>query len=492
MRIALWIFSLLVFGFRLLCDVQLLVEQYYSIVRFCLAKKSRFRDKIGYYSVITLFIGAGVLLFYYSHPYLADLLFILCLYLLSDGFLLKNYRLTRRNGFLLAGAVISAGTMSYFALFVFSSFPVLAFSLGMVWSSLLLSYLLLFPLELWIRRRYIVRARKKIKKMRPIVIGITGSFGKTTAKNFIYSLLKTHFLISEQNHNYNTVMGLCKYINRIVREEDQILLVEIGVDHPRSMKKFGALFSLDYAVVTSIGEMHLATFKSVENIAKEKISIARLLKPGGKLFVHREILNRYETMLPDCEVYSKEDLDFRGSYDYEIHYGGKTISTEILTPYQMDALACAVKIAEILHLNEREIEFGIRHLQIPSRRLKRYRKGIFSVIDDSYNANYEGVISDLDLLSKIEGRRIVVTGGLIELKEKFEVYNAEIGRRLIAFDLTIFIGEKDHPLIRALKNEKNSNVRIVSDWKEAYSILHLETEEATVLLLAKGSECFLR
>lgn len=492
MKIVLWILSLFVFGFRLLCDVQLLVEQYYSIYRFYLAKKARFRDKIGYYSVITLFIGAGILLFYYSHPILSDLLFILCLYLLSDGFLLKSYHMTRRNVFLLTGAVILAGTMSYFALFVFSSFPVLAFSPFIVWISLLASYFLLLPLESRIRRRYIVRARNKIKKMHPIVIGITGSFGKTTTKNFIYSLLKTRFLISEQNHNYNTVMGLCKYINRIVREEDQILLVEIGVDHPRSMKKFGALFSLDYAVITSIGEMHLATFKSVENIAKEKIAIARLLKPGGQLFVHREIQEHYATMLPDCRVYSGEDLNFRGSYDYEIQYGDKIIPTEILTPYQLDALACAIQIADLFHLNEQEIEFGIRHLQVPSRRLKRYRKGIFSVIDDSYNANYNGMLSDLELLSKIKGRKIVVTGGLIELKEKYETYNEEIGRRLKEFDLTVFIGEEDHPLAKVLKDEGKERFRIVPDWKTAYSVLHRETEEATLLLLAKGSEYFLR
>lgn len=77
-------------------------------------------------------------------------------------------------------------------------------------------------------------------------------------------------------------MGLCKYINNEVKDEDDILLVELGVDHINSMLKFKKIFNLDYAIITSIGEMHLSTFKNIDNIAKEKLSISKLLKKGGK------------------------------------------------------------------------------------------------------------------------------------------------------------------------------------------------------------------
>lgn len=485
----LFITSLFVSFYFLLVTVKILVEQYYSLKRMFLSKLSIIKQKKTFYFSCLIFFIGGILLYFFNQQILGQILIILVFYVAIIDVSLKNYHFTRRNLFILSLSGIINTILGYF-IFHYSSFLGVIFLLIISNFSLIISFYLLLPIEYLIKEHFINKAKRKIIDNNYIVIGVTGSFGKTTTKNFIYALLKNDFLISRQDHNYNTLMGLSKYINNEVKKEDQILLVELGVDHLNSMIKFKKLFSLDYAIVCSIGEMHLATFKSIDNIAREKLSIQELLKENGKLYIHEEIAREFQKYLKRNYVcFSENDLEYNQDFFFSIKYFDQIIKTPLLIKKQLSSLSLAIKIAESFHLPKQKIAFNISSLEIPSRRMNSFQFHNFLVIDNSYNGNLSSILEIISILEKDHRKKIVFTGGLIELGNKYLSYNEILGETLNAFDTVYLISDNQkHPLTHHLKQDK---LIVVSSLKKAYEDLKNISEEAILLLLSKGSDVYL-
>lgn len=485
----LFIISLFISFYFLLVTVKILVEQYYSLKRMFISKLTIIKQKKSFYLSCLVFLLGGVLLYYLNHQVFGQTLIILVCYVAIIDVPLKNYHFTRRNLFLLSLSSIINTILLYYV-FYFNSFLGVLLLIVISNLSLIISYYLLLPIEYFIKEYYLNKAKRKIIENNYIVIGVTGSFGKTTTKNFIYSLLKNDFLISRQDHNYNTLMGLSKYINNEVKKEDQILLVELGVDHVNSMIKFKKLFSLDYAIVCSIGEMHLATFKSLDNIAKEKLSIQNLLKENGKLFINEEIEKNYKKYLTRNYIcFGENDLVYQQDFFFSIKYCDEIIKTPLLIKKQLASLSLAIKIAESFHLSSQKIAFNISSLEIPLRRMNSYQFHNFLVIDNSYNGNLSGIMEIISTIKKDQRKKIVITGGLIELGNKYSSYNETLGESLNAFDLVYLISnEKKHPLTHFLNKDK---LIITSSLKIAYEEVKKISEDSILLLLSKGSDVYL-
>ena len=482
--------SLFLTFYFLLVHIKILYEQYYSPLRMI---KSIFlvvlKKKAYYASYIVFFLG-GIILYILEQEIISFTILTLINYLSIIDIKLKDYHFTRRNLLLLS---LSYGLNVILLTFVYEkigTFLGVILTLFSPFLSLILMFYCLWPIEELIKKHYIKLAREKVQKNNYIVIGVTGSFGKTTTKNFIYSLLKDDFLISSQNHNYNTVMGLCKYINTQVRDDDEILLVELGVDHLNSMKKFKEIFLLDYAIVTSIGEMHLATFKNLENIIKEKLSIRFLLKENGKLYLNNEIVSQFPQYLDfDFLSYSENDLDYSRNLFYNIKYNNQNIETKLLIKKQLSSLMIAIILAENFNISKNKITYLISRIEIPQRRLSTYMQDNFFVIDNSYNGNLVGIKEILEAIKNDERMKIVFTGGLIELGEKYQIYNEELGKNLNIVDKVYLItNDKNHPLKRTIQEEKLVEV---STYLEAYRELKNYQEMAILLLLSKGSDIYL-
>ena len=286
-------------------------------------------------------------------------------------------------------------------------------------------------------------------------------------------------------------MGLAKYINNEVKDEDQILLVELGVDEKNTMKNFKKLFSLDFAIVNSIGEMHLSTFKSLENIVQEKLSIRFLLKENGKLFLNQEIENQFAQYLNyPYQTYSLNEIDYQGECFYKIKYYDQIIQTNLITKFQLQSLVIALKIAKILNLNDYEILFSLNNIIIPSRRLQIRKKNNLLLIDNSYNANYLGIKEVINNLLFLKKKIIVLTGGLIELGDKYLEYNNLLSYELNKCEKVILITKNNqHPLIKTIFKNK---LILKENIREGYNYINSLDGEYIVLLLAKGSDIYLK
>lgn len=141
--------------------------------------------------------------------------------------------------------------------------------------------LLIFPLEQMINGAYLRDARKRIKTLHPKVIGITGSYGKTSTKYILHQILSQKFNTLMTPDSYNTPMGICKVIRGDLTAEHEIFIVEMGAYKRGDIRELCNLVSPEIGILTAVGPQHLERFKSIENIAKTKYELIESLPPNG-------------------------------------------------------------------------------------------------------------------------------------------------------------------------------------------------------------------
>ena len=148
------------------------------------------------------------------------------------------------------------------------------------------------------------KLKNKLKNIKPIIIGITGSYGKTSTKNYLESILKTKYRVLKTSGNINTFKGVISFLNKYLTNDINILIIEIGLDKKRGIDKFLKLFKFDYSFLTGIEKCHLATFKNIENIINEKMKLIKNSKVG---FINND--NRYYHN-NKYNSYSLNDLEY--------------------------------------------------------------------------------------------------------------------------------------------------------------------------------------
>ena len=322
--------------------------------------------------------------------------------------------------------------------------------------------LIMAPIEKLISRRYIVLAKKKLKKYPNLIkIGITGSFGKTSTKFFLQTILSEKYSVLASPFSYNTPMGITKSIIQYLDFSHQILIAEMGARFVGDIKELCELVSPQYGIITSVGEQHLQTFKTLDNIKNTKYELVEGLAKGGLIVFNGE--NEI------CqELYDKTNIDkmitgFNDKFDvfasnmvtdksgtkFTLHIQGQSIdcSTKLLGEHNIEDILTAVALAHRLGLSLQEIANGISRLQPIEHRLQLISSSDnITILDDSYNGSIEGSKKALDILKMFEGEKIVVTPGLVELGVKEKQANIEFGERIAQVADKVIIVNVTHSL----------------------------------------------
>lgn len=476
-----------------LINTKIIVEQYYSIKRFYKLKFQLYKTNSLYICKYIPVILLAIVLFYFDYSILSVLVINLLYGLTLPKVPLHKYPRTRRLITFLMIYIAICFTMSFYIYFYINEFLLVMTLPIIMLLGILLSSIIQCPIELIVRHYYIKKAHDKIVKNNYIVIAVTGSFGKTTLKNIIYAILKTKYKISFQNHNYNTIMGLCKYINNDVANDDEILIVELGVDHPHSMIKFKKIFNVDIALISSIGEMHLATFKSLDKIYVEKISIEKLLKKNGNLLINNSIPKDKRNLI-NCKyvTFCRNNLIYRDSDEFELLFDKEFISIPINNEFQIDYLDAALKIAKLLKLNNKQIKKGLQLIEIPTHRGNIIHYNNCIILDDCYNANFAQMMSVIEKYKHCELNKIAITGGLIEVGDKFEEYNYKIGCAFKNFDQVILISDDKNHALKKGYEEDGKEIILVDSVKKGLDIALNCVKPSFIFLSAKGSNYFLK
>lgn len=300
------------------------------------------------------------------------------------------------------------------------------------------------PIEHMGKQHYINEAKKILNDMPNLtVIGVTGSYGKTSVKNFLEKTLSTKYEVLTTPKNYNTTMGVVKTIREHLKPIHQIFICEMGATNIGDIKEICDLVKPKIGIITAIGPQHLESFKTIDNIIKTKFELADSVKEnGGVIFLNFN--NEYiakQKIEKNIFTYgvNNENLDYNGynlisssqglSFTMLDKNSNKEIEfkTKLIGKHNVINLTAAISVANYLGVPLEKSVHSIREIRSVEHRLQLIPKGDFTIIDDSYNSNPVSSKSALDTLAEFEGTKIIVTPGLIELGNDEEKYNFELG-----------------------------------------------------------------
>lgn len=322
-----------------------------------------------------------------------------------------------------------------------------------------------FPIERLIKRKYINQAKKILKDMpNLIVIGVTGSYGKTSVKNFMVKTLSTKYEVLTTPKNYNTPMGIVKTIRENLKSTHQIFVCEMGAATVGEIKEICDIVNPKIGIITAIGPQHLETFKSIDNIVKTKFELLDAVrKNNGTMFLNYDNEYLKTTANPDVNIityginntelnYSAYDITSSANglkfkildkYDKEIEF-----KTKLIGKHNVVNILGVMAVSEYLGIPLDRLVTCVRGLKSVEHRLEVTSHGNLTIIDDSYNSNPISSKSALETLDEFEGTKIIVTPGLIELGEDEVRYNFEFGKYITdVCDYIFLVGNKHSKLV---------------------------------------------
>ncbi len=354
------------------------------------------------------------------------------------------------------------------------------------------------------------------KKINPKVVAITGSSGKTTAKEMIFSVLAENFKTHKSQLNNNNEVGFCQTVISMP-ENTEFLVVEMGMRAMGEIELLSKHAEPDFAVITNVGSSHIGRLGSHENIAKAKCEIIKHLKPNGFLIAFDDELIKktltgqtVKTIFygKDYQILETTENSTKFIYqdnEYKIPANGEYNVINSLAAIEIGKLAkiSTKKIAQGLLKYEPVGERGkIINISLPPRHseldseskpLKKVEddKGNIKIISDCYNANPDSMKASINsaIATYPNSEIILVLGDMAELGEYEDSMHKEIGKFLAEkhFSQLVTVGEKAKLIAEYAKN-KNIKIKSFADNKKAADFLRKNVKENSVILL-KASRC---
>lgn len=315
-----------------------------------------------------------------------------------------------------------------------------------------------YPFEKLNNKKYIKRAKAKLTQKSPIVIGITGSYGKTTAKNLLCGMLSSKYTVLATPGSYNTPMGVCKTINNDLGDE-QYFIAEMGARYKGDIKELCEIVSPAMGIITAVGDMHIETMGSRANVANVKFELGAALPQGGLL-----VLNGYNndcaelaTRETNCDKLAVgaenadiayENLKINGdgtNFDLVINGERYSVTSKLLGAHIAELTCVCAGIALKCGVNAEQIVAAVQAAPAVAHRLQIVPSAdpSVTVIDDAYNSNPVGAKNALDVLNCCEGKKIIITPGFVELGAIEKECNIMLGRQIAEVcDYAFFIGSR--------------------------------------------------
>ncbi len=369
--------------------------------------------------------------------------------------------------------------------FLTTSFLIFGLPINILFAQFFIS-----PTEQAIKNHYIDAAKGVLRKKHHkglIKIGITGSYGKTSTKFILKTILSEKYNVLATPESYNTTMGNIRVIREQLKPEHEVFISEMGARYKRDIWEICDIVHPKYAIITSIGPQHLETFKNIETIVKTKAEILDNLPADGVAFLpkdnehckqlyNKEKREKYSYSLKDkkADVYAKDIvLDEKGSNFVAVTPIGEIkCSTILLGEHNIGNILGCIAMAIKLGLTKEQIEAGVKKIEPIPHRLQMLNSGNGTiVIDDAFNSNPVGAKMAIDVLGKFKGRKIVITPGMVELGTEEKNENRKFGKHMASVvDIAILVGNKrSEPIVEGLREGKfdESKIYVVADLNAA-------------------------
>lgn len=395
--------------------------------------------------------------------------------------------------------LICGNRMDIFGIYACASFGLgVCFAMTFLsWAIVIISLTLLSPVEKMINRKYYNQARNILKSMPDLtIIGITGSYGKTSTKHYLHRILSENYDTLMTPGSYNTPMGVIRTVREMMKPYHQIFICEMGAKQKGDIKEICDLVDPQIGVVTAVGPMHLESFKTIENVQSTKFELIDALPEEGLAVINndfeycanRKVDNvkciRYGISDPSGCEYVAEDLEFtpQGTYFTVKSSEGyeQRMFTRLVGECNISNLLAAIVIGRYLNIPDNKIANAVADIQQVEHRLNiKQTPGGITIIDDAFNSNPSGSKMAVDVLSTFRknGKRIIVTPGMIELGERQYELNKEFGKYLAQnVDIAYIVGQYNRDAILEGINSTDfnqQNIIIVDTFTDAQR--HLQT-----------------
>ncbi|MBR3116609.1 MAG: UDP-N-acetylmuramoyl-tripeptide--D-alanyl-D-alanine ligase [Bacilli bacterium] len=281
-----------------------------------------------------------------------------------------------------------------------------------------------------------------------LVVGVTGSVGKTSTKDIIALTLSNKYKVLKTEGNYNNELGLPLTILGL--KDETALVLEMGMDGFGQLSTLSKIGRPKYAVITNVGTAHIANLGSRENILKAKLEILDGLDKDGKLFINNDndMLNMWNNKEKKSNVVTfginnKSDYTATNvSYDelttftcnneeYKVNVGGEAFVYNALS---------AIAIGTTLGIDKSMIKNSLSNIVLTKNRLQEIDKKGYRIISDCYNANYDSMKEGLSNLGKYKDKRkIAVLGDMLELGEYSKNLHEKVGEEVLNNNIDILV-----------------------------------------------------
>ncbi|MDP3387297.1 MAG: UDP-N-acetylmuramoyl-tripeptide--D-alanyl-D-alanine ligase [Eubacteriales bacterium] len=365
---------------------------------------------------------------------------------------------------------------------------------------------LLNPVEKSINSKFYNLAQDKVKSFEDLtVVGITGSYGKTSTKFITAEILEQKFKTFKTPGSYNTPMGVSKVINEELDSTYNVFVAELGAERMGEIKEMTKLVKPDIGIITSIGPCHLETFKTIENIAKTKYELIEGLSGDGWAIFNYD--NDYVKKLADMTYIKKILYGLNNTKDLDVYAedivtgiegstfnliikdkGTVVCKTKLLGKHNVLNILAGAATGYALGMSLVQIASGIERIEPIQHRLQLINPGTgVIVIDDAFNSNPDGAAAALEVLSEFQDhRKVIVTPGMIGLGDLEYEENKKLGQGIAKVcDIAILVGEVKTKAIKDGLVEAGfirENIIIVKSLKESENVLRTLLKKGDVVL----------
>lgn len=358
-----------------------------------------------------------------------------------------------------------------------------------VFMPLALAYIGSYIIEKYLFMAYKKQAKQKLQSIDNLkIVCITGSYGKTSIKNFVASILSQKFEVYATPRSVNTIGGIVGDVNNSLPQDTQIYVAEAGARQAGDIYEITTFLEPQTVVVGKVGLAHIEYFKSLQNIISTKLEIMQSPRLQ-KAFIHTSVTDEPHEKV---EFFGDDIKNINATLDgtdFDLELDGEILSlhTDILGSFQTMNIAVAVKIAKSFGMSNEEIQRAVRKLEPVEHRLQKISAGGKIILDDGYNGNIDGMLEGVRLCSTHQGRKVIVTPGLVESNE-------ELNLKLISainetFDIAIITGALNAELFD--KNLKVKNKIMLKDKSFIQDVLAKQTSSGDIILFANDAPNFI-
>lgn len=373
----------------------------------------------------------------------------------------------------------------------------------LIYDIIVIAYYVMQPIEIMIGKSFIKKAQKKLATIQPDVIGITGSYGKTSTKMILANILNQQLFVCFTPKSFNTPFGISMTINNHLRNIDKVLVCEMGATKKGDIEELVNIAHPKIGILTEIGPQHLDTFHNIQTIIKTKFELVEGLPLDGLAVLNYDnrYIRGYHIVNPVKVVrygILHDELDYRA---VNVQYGthGSTFEvifpngqkhafrTKLLGVHNIYNVLAAIVVADHYNMDIDTLKLSVQKVESISHRLELKQYDNYTIIDDAFNSNIEGFGHALDILGHFTNRRVIITPGIIELGDKHYAINHRLAQTIAPVcDYVVLVGKKQtEPIYEGLMEADypKDNIFITNDFQVGLQqVINLFKRDFTLLI----------